>query len=379
LASAAALAKIGHDVFYVDPDSASSKVWVKRIVVEVEQGFPVQLDQVGIPCVRHVGILGKLRPVSISPSTLTSLGDIRPTVIISHSEYWSLAHEISKKLHTLLVFYPMTIRARLLFSYHLKVLHKYSSILEAPFSLAHNVFKSYLSDLTIVPGKSEKKVLNSAGARNVFVLHPPYARIYLTSEKVNVDLREPYVLAITSLGRRGNVELDLDMFKTVLTLATNMTDTRFVVVGTSADDLTRSNSHFRVPKNLSLAGKIYDDRTLDLVYKKATCVLCPFKFPSSSNRLLEAFFYSKPIITTRTMSEYYDGLVNGSNCIVEDSFSKWPERIRQIYKYGDLFEKLEKGSRSYYRQFFSPNRYAFSLESLLRWITTTRKVPSSSY
>lgn len=368
LGSAAALAIQGHDVFHVKSSENSFQSFTGRIEVEVHEGLPVSINQINIPVIRQISVAGrKIRPQGVSASVLALLKELSPEVIISHTECWMLARSISKKLRVPLVFYSMNIRALTLFAW-LRLYHKYSDILRAPFSGIYNIALAERSDFTIASGKSIEKFLRYFGVRRVATLRPPFARFRFLSKEPDIELPESYVLNITTLSRKRNVEIDLEAFRIVMAIARRIPDVSFVVVGTSINDLTNLGKASMVPDNVRLVGKIFGDDSLGRIYKKASCILCPIRYPTISNRVHEAFFYRRPIVMTKTIADFYGGLVDGEHCIIEEDFGKWPAKVRRIISDNYLREKLEAGAERYYTKVFSPERHALVLEQILNYV-----------
>lgn len=368
LGSAAALAIKGHDVFHVKSSESSFQSFTRRIEVEVNEGLPVSINQINIPVIRQRSVAGrKIRPQGVSASVLALLKELSPDVIISHTECWMLARSISKKLRVPLVFYSMKIRTLELFAW-LRLYHKYSDILRAPFSGIYNIALAERSDFTIASRKSIEKFFRYFGARRVATLCPPFARFRFLEKELDIELPESYVLIITTLSRGSNVEIDLEAFRIVTNIARKIPYVPFVVVGTSITDLTNLGKAFMVPDNVQLVGKIFDDNLLGRIYKKASCILCPIRFPAISNRVHEAFFYRRPIVMTKTIADFYGGLVDGEHCIIEEDFGKWPAKVRRIISDNYLREKLEAGAERYYTKVFSPERHALVLEQILNYV-----------
>lgn len=367
LGSAAALAIKGHDVFHVKSSESSFQSFTGRIEVEVHEGLPVSINQINIPVIRQRSVAGrKIRPQGVSASVLALLKGLSPEVIISYTECWMLARSISKKLRVPLVFYSKNIRALKLFAY--LQLHKYSDILRAPFSCIYNIALAERSDFTIASVKSIEKFFRYFGVRRVATLRPPFARFRFLSKEPDIELPESYVLTITTLSREMNVEVDLEAFRIVMAIARRIPDVSFVVVGTSINDVTNLGKASMVPDNVRLVGKIFDDDLLGRIYKKASCILCPIRFPAISNRVHEAFFYRRPIVMTKTIADFYGGLVDGEHCIIEEDFGKWPAKVRRIISDNYLREKLEAGAERYYTKVFSPERHALVLEQILNYV-----------
>ena len=365
LGSAATLAIKGHDVFHVICSEDLFQSFTKRIQVEVHEGLPVPITQITIPVIRQETVGGrKIRPLRVSASVLALLKDTSPEVIVTHPECWMLARSISNKLHVPLVFYSMNIRALGLFSW-LLLYHKYSELLSAPFSCIYNIVLAHRSDFTLASGKRIEKFLRFFGVRKIATLRPPFARFQFLSKKTDIELPESYVLTITTLTRVRNVKVDLEILQTVINIARRLPDVTFVVVGTSINDLKPLGKTSMVPENVRLVGKIFDDNLLGRIYKKASCVLCPIRYPTISNRVHEALFYERPIIMTKTIADFYGGFVDGTHCIIEEDFGKWPAKIRRLISDDNIKEKLERGAKSYYTKAFSPEQHALILEQTL--------------
>ncbi len=367
LGSAGALSGRGHDVFYINlsENSLTHTLNIEEVNVELHEGIPLQTKRINIPFIERKNIVErKIKPTNIAGSVLAFLEELLFDVIISKGDHWPIAHVISTKLQIPLILYLMDIRGLKFLSF-VRFAHKYAEILHAPLSIVYNVVLSYLSDFTVLTSKRIEGILRSAGVQRTAVSRPPYVRFQFSPQSRKIESLRPEVLTIATLSRRGNVEVDLAIVKIVLAIARRMPDLLFVVVGTSLEDLKKFREDFTACENVKFIGKILNDDLLSLLYRKTTCVLCPIIVPGFSNRLNEAFFYGKPIITTKIIADYYDGLISGKHCIVEDEFNKWPAIIHSLFDDRYLREELEVGAQSYHDKFFSPQKHALLLERII--------------
>jgi glycosyltransferase involved in cell wall biosynthesis len=368
LGSAAALAEKGHNIYYINLAKGGFKRSRKKLVLEIREGHPIQIEQIDIASLNRTNaIIDKIEPAGISASDLKLLEQISPDAIISRPEHWGVARFISKKLNVPLIFYLTDIRGLKLLSF-VRYARKYSEILLAPISIAYNIALSYLSEFTVVTSRSLETLLRKAGVRKVAVIHPPYVSFPKISKQVHLELPKSYVLAITTLARSGNAEIDIAIWEILVRIARNLENTSFVIVGTSSEDLKKKfGPSYVTGRNVNLLGRISDDNLLAHIYRSASCVLCPILLTGLSTRFFEALYYSKPIVTTETAAGYYSGLINDEHCIIEDDFDKWPRKILEILNRKDFREKLERGSKEYYACF--SGGHATLLEALLLSVT----------
>lgn len=368
LGSAAALAEKGHSVYYINLAKERIKRSRRRLVLEIREGHPIQIEQIDIARLNQTNaIVDKIKPAGISTSDLKLLEQISPDAIISRPEHWGAARFISKKLNVPLIFYLTDIRG-LKFQSFVRYVQKYSDILLAPISISYNIALSFLSEFTIVTNRNLETLLRKAGVRKVAVIRPPYVSFPEISKQVHLELPKCYVLAITTLTRSGNAEIDIAIWEIIARIARNLENIFFVIVGTSSEDLKKKfGPSYVTGRNVKLLGRITDDNLLAHIYRGASCVLCPILLTGLSTRFFEALYYSKPIITTETTAGYYSGLINGEHCIVEDDFDKWPRKILEILNRKDFREKLERGSKEYYAWF--SGGHATLLEPLLLLVT----------
>jgi glycosyltransferase involved in cell wall biosynthesis len=134
-------------------------------------------------------------------------------------------------------------------------------------------------------------------------------------------------------------------------VAKKIKDISFYVVGTARNDIPEFAS--KVPANLILIGKVSDDVLSSLLYQKADAVIVPSFKPGNSNRILEAMFYSKAILTTSVMCKYHLGLIRGVNVLAEDDFNKYPQLINALVYDNNLRRRLERNIASLHNRMYT--------------------------
>lgn len=370
LGSAAALSSRGIEVYYMRLARNSSQINIQYVPVETRIGHPVKICQIMTPFPRAT--ITKIKDVTgsidIPPQLNRLLKDLSPEVIITRSDAWAVAHTISKRLNIPLIIYIASIRGIKLFSF-IKFAHEYKEIFMAPLSILYNAWQSHLSNLTLTWSRKMKEYLRKMGIKKVVIIRPPYARYRFTNIQKKIKIPKPYVLTIVTINRPGEAskKIELTILRLVLLTAHKVPNTSFVIVGTSQLDFKKISYSvgIDVPKNVKFMGRVSNDNLLASLYQGASLVLCPVLLPGFSNRLLEALFYGRPILTTSIIASFYDGLINGEHAVIEDDFRKYSDIVSEIVYDEKLRGKLVVGAREYYEKFFSPEAHGVLLERVI--------------
>jgi hypothetical protein len=112
---------------------------------------------------------------------------------------------------------------------------------------------------------------------------------------------EGYILGIVTMSKTGPVfKLEQQpLFKILYVIAKKLKDISVIVCCGTREEAIRK---FKVdpPKNMKFIPSGVPDDILKLLYEESSLVVIPVFFKSVSNRLLEALFYKKPILTNST-------------------------------------------------------------------------------
>jgi glycosyltransferase involved in cell wall biosynthesis len=160
---------------------------------------------------------------------------------------------------------------------------------------------------------------------------------------------------------------ELRSLKFVRSVALAMPDTDFVVIGASNEAIQNRLDYAEV-KNLRLIGLVYDDVQMSELYRNALCFFYPYRIPGFSNRLMDAFFYGKAIVTTSLTNKYYNDFVPNRDVVFADTPDVAVEALKKISSSEYCRRKFEDASHLYYLTHYSPEKHAKAVERVLRWV-----------
>jgi len=111
---------------------------------------------------------------------------------------------------------------------------------------------------------------------------------------------------------------ELYILQLILTIAKKLPSIKFIITGVSLNDLTKvSITKQDMPNNLNFLGYVTGLNRACIILK-SDAVFSPITIPGASNRVMEALYYEKPIITNNLGIRYHIGLIPGYNCLQID-------------------------------------------------------------
>lgn len=371
---AASLQIKGHIVYVIEFNNTIMDP--KKEIMETEIGLDGNTEKVGI--IKISIPLSDSKSFFISNSQLFNVvSSIKPDVLISSPRYWVTAKKLAKFLNKPLLFWYPVVPGIFKLPVFLSVGKKYSKVLTAPFGFIYNILLIIFSDYTFTNDVMTTKILTSLGIKNVKTIWPTYAKllnenayasyVYDTkkSDAVFYDRSRKYILSMILLIKNAPVyKIELEGLNFIKNIALKLPDIDFVVIGGSLED-TENPIEYKDIKNLKLIGRIYDDELLSKLYNDSLGVICPIQVPGFSNRLLEAFFYGKAIVSTSIVENYYEGLQPNKNILFADTVLSSVEAIKHIDSKSHFKRELEHNSRNYYINYFSPLNSAESVEQVI--------------
>jgi len=374
--SAAALSVLGYQtcvVRSIEKDNLS----VKPSCMDVEIGIDLKTKRVPVKTIDVAKeVLGE-KGLHVSPKHFLSiLRPLDPTVLISDRHSWFVVKNAAKKLDVpLLLWVPSAYSIFKLFLYLSN--RAFSRSLLTPIGFFYLTYIARHSDYVMTNDILTAKVMQGLWIRHMETVWPTYTRFvnedayaeFLPRTRYvrNGDHRFPnqYVLSLIAIDSKTVVsEAELRSLKFVKSVALAVPDIDFVVIGTSVEALRNRRDYAKV-KNLKLIGLVYDDTHLSELYRNALCVLYPYRMPGFSNRLLEAFFYGKAVITTSLTNKYYGDFVPNRDVIFADNPHAAVEALKKISSYASYRRQLEDASRAYYIAHYSPEKHAKAVERSL--------------
>ena len=208
-------------------------------------------------------------------------------------------------------------------------------------------------------------------------LYPPYGfilknkdmeqkEIEINSEVLDVIDRGNYVLGFTVLSKKGAyLKFEAKPHAIVLYQIAKKANIDVIIAGSSPDDWQRALPNIRVPPNLYLI-KGFSDSMLPKLYSNAKLTVIPITNRSISNRLLEALFYNKPIITSEIAVQLHPELKHGIHIYI----SNWNEIVEDtlmLLRDYDMLKRLEEGAKDAYNKNFSTGINAKIIERIVQW------------
>jgi glycosyltransferase involved in cell wall biosynthesis len=204
--------------------------------------------------------------------------------------------------------------------------------------------------------------------------YPPYG--YMTERSENASMprnagfhipevieRGDYILGFTVLSKRGvYLRAEAKPQAEALYLIAKKLGVDVVLAGSTLEDWKRVFPNIKPPKNLHIIGKGFDDLSLARLYRNAKMVILPITFLSISNRLLEALFYGKPIVTTTYAKYLHPELIHGKHIYVSNNIV---QDVKMLLKQEGVFKVLEQGAKEAYTMFFSTTRNLKILKSII--------------
>jgi glycosyltransferase involved in cell wall biosynthesis len=227
-----------------------------------------------------------------------------------------------------------------------------------------------------------EQTFKSFGISNVKTIWPTYTRFLKKgaysefmkdkegSDITSWEIPTDYVLSLITLEKGSHsYKIEQRALNFLKNVAIQVPNIDFIVIGASLKDVEKP-TEFEHLKNFKLIGRIYDDSQMAELYRNAICVLCPIYIPGFSNRLFEAFFYGKVVISPYLVNEYYVGLQSGTNIIFTNDSITAAKIIKNIMLKDYVKKRIEEEARKYYLRNFSPKRHAEDLEQIIYHIVS---------
>jgi glycosyltransferase involved in cell wall biosynthesis len=201
-------------------------------------------------------------------------------------------------------------------------------------------------------------------------LYPPYGfiaeqRKETIKQKIfELIERGNYVLGFTLLNKTGPyLKFEARPHAIVLYRLAKKINADVVLVGSTYEDWKRVFPNLEPPKNLHVIGRDFRNDIIAELYRRARMVVVSITNRSISNRLLEALFYGKPIITTEVAKHLHPELIHKKHIYI----STWNNIVEDVIKLLEDEETLKilgEGAREAYNVFFSTKHNIKFIRSL---------------
>jgi glycosyltransferase involved in cell wall biosynthesis len=312
-----------------------------------------------------------------SPSAVlpTMIKESQFDVVITNSLVpFYLARYLARRMNVPLILRIWGIRAAKMLGYNAREI-----ALFFPSTIHNSIQFAFASSLVTLDRHTHDFARRISGPHRPILIYPTYAALYdqtlydqysQPENPVQIEKLEEngYVFGIVSLDRIGS-NLDRQerpLMKLLFQIAKKSPWVRVVVLGGTETEAKKLFGLRTIPENLKFLGRIYSDVSLQWLYHKARLVVVPLFFKSVSNRLLEALYYGKPILTNHTAKILYPELVHLDHLFMSDSYCQYPEMVRKLLKDDANLESLSKGAIAAYRDFFSAAECGKKMEVVIR-------------
>jgi glycosyltransferase involved in cell wall biosynthesis len=200
-------------------------------------------------------------------------------------------------------------------------------------------------------------------------VYPPYGYIP-GKDETNWEIPEiidkgGYILGFAVLGKTGPyLKFEAKPHAATLYLLAKKTGVDVVLAGSTYDDWRHVFPNIESPRNLHIIGKGFPDNIIAKIYSNAHLVIAPITNRNISNRLLEALFYGKPIVTSEVVKLIHPELEHKKHLFISPWDAIVDDTIK-LLKNEDLLKHLEQGAREAYARYFSTRRNLMFLKRLL--------------
>jgi glycosyltransferase involved in cell wall biosynthesis len=294
-------------------------------------------------------------------------------VVTTPSTPFYIAYYLSKKAGVPLILRIWGIRAFTMLEriFYGKV---YSEIIQYIPSLLHNEAQAFFSDSVVFLdhytfNKFKKISLN----QRLFLVYPTYSKIENNFANSSRNIKEiiekmdkNYIFAIISTSRKGaSFRIrDLPLLKIIMLIAKHV-PVDIVIAGAHKNDILSILNLNKLPSNIHCLGYIASNNVLELLYKNAALVIIAPVFKSLSNRLLEALFYARPILTNSNATLLYPELKHLHHIFISDNYIGYPNIVRILLRNDILLERLASGAKEAYSSFFSARRCGLTMKRII--------------
>jgi glycosyltransferase involved in cell wall biosynthesis len=214
--------------------------------------------------------------------------------------------------------------------------------------------------------------------KKLHLIYPTYAALYSNNdyeksyEIKKLIEKKPYIFSIITMTRVGpSFRLqELNLFKILYSIARKCPEVNIVIAGGTSSEVRRMFGLSQMPKNLIFVGWISSDNVLKVLYNHASLVIFPIFFRSISNRLLEALYYGRPILTNSVAKLLHIKLEHLHHVFISDNYVEYPSIVRRLLKNETLLEELTSGAKKAYNSFFSARRCGLAMKHVIESIVS---------
>jgi len=368
LGCAASLALYGYDVTYLHVGEENTPLSIKEVTVD-EGSIAVPFLSVKSPSISRLIISGN----EFIPEKFRA--EHFDLVVTTPLAPFYIAYRIAKKQKVPLLLRVWGVRAAKVFE-HISIGRNYLEIFSFTPSLVHNLIQMIVSNAVIAMDDYTASFINKfLRVRRPYVIYPTYAALYeehsfhhdLPDFVKDIVEERDYIFSFVTTGKTGSVfRLEQrPLFMVVYRIAKHCPEVNVVVAGGTAEEARRKFNIHSFPKNLYFVKRGISDNTLRKLYENARLVVIPVFFRSVSNRLLEALYYGRPILTNSTAKLLHNKLEHLRHVFISDDYKDYPRIVRVLLKDDSLLEELSLGAKEAYKHYFSARRCGLLMKHVI--------------
>lgn len=237
---------------------------------------------------------------------------------------------------------------------------KLSVYMHGLLGILHDYFRGYTCRKIIFRDPKTYSIFRMVHPQKTVLIPSPYASFLsgksakIEDEYADTPLPDEYILSIVTLSRKGIARFfEEKILQLILSISRRVKEINFVVVGTSKNEVkNRGYDVSRFP-NVTFLGFISNDNVYSEVLSKATAIFAPQLFPGQSNRVIEAIYYEKPLITTPIAQEYHIGIRQGYTSLICYNKQCFVNAIKSIIRQDHVYTTLKEGLRKLRKSFYN--------------------------
>jgi glycosyltransferase involved in cell wall biosynthesis len=371
LGCAASLRRLGFDVTYMHLGNKNEPLRERNVYTD-QGSIKVNFAQMDSPTL----LQSIIHPQNFIPSEIVEAKfDL---AVATPSMPFYIARYVARKQGIPIILRIWGIRANKLID-HIVYGKNYSEVLNFCPSILHNLMQVFGSQVLVVMDDCTKNFLNKLPLlKKINVIYPTYAALYSEGDyEKNPEIEKliegkEYAFSIITMSRAGSTFRlqELLQFKVLYMVAKKCPEINVMAAGGTANEVRRKFALSQIPKNLIFLGWIPLDNILKVLYEHASLVIIPVFFKSLSNRLLEALYYGRPILTNRNAKVLHNKLEHSRHVFISDNYAEYPNIIRGLLKNEALLEKLASGAKEAYDSFFSARKCGLAMKRVIESVVS---------
>jgi glycosyltransferase involved in cell wall biosynthesis len=372
LGCAASLRRLGFNVTYMHLGDKNEPLRERNIYTD-QGSIRVNFVQIDSPTLFQ----SIIHPQNFVPSKI--IEEKFNLVVATPSTPFYIARYVARKQGIPIVLRVWGIRANKLID-HIIYGKNYSEVLSFSPSIPHNLMQIWSSQALVVMDDATKGFLDKLPLfKKDNVIYPTYAALYSSNDcKKSHEIKEliegkQYIFSIVTISRTGSTFRlqELPSFKILYLIAKKYPEIDIIIAGGTSSEAKRKFGFSQIPKNLTFVGWISTDNVLKVLYEHASLVITPIFFRSLSNRLLEALYYGRPILTNSNAKVLHNKLEHLHHVFISDNYVEYPCIIRRLLKNETFLEELASGAKKAYGSFFSARKCGLAMKRVIESVTPT--------